>query len=274
MYYIEEIDKPNRILKNLKIIKLEDDKIILPVIEEELNDKYQQKLANKTHEILKKTNSNKIVISKKIKKYEKYINFLNSYNIKIVDGTWLYKIIILDILDYIINKKEIKKEEIEIAVTVNSITDIEIENIKILAKQYKRINIVTNHIQKFKKIEEKLYEEEGIIITVNNNKNKSLRKSKIIVNFDFTKELLNKYNIYDEAIIINIEGNMKIDKKRFNGLIINDFEICKIANEKYSSKEVYEAKFFQKQGFKYVREKIKKDNIKIEALIGNNGIIM
>ena len=49
MYYIEEIDKPNRILRNFKIIKLEDNKIILPIIEEELSEKYQQKLANKTH---------------------------------------------------------------------------------------------------------------------------------------------------------------------------------------------------------------------------------
>ena len=33
-------------------------------------------------------------------------------------------------------------------------------------------------------------------------------------------------------------------------------------------------KFFKKQNFKYVREKMAKDNIKISELIGNNGKIM
>lgn len=274
MYYIEETDKPNKIFKIFKVIKLQDNKIILPINQEELTNAYQQKLASKTNEILKKTNSNKIVISKKIKKYEQYINYLHSYNVEIVDGKWLFKIMISDILEYIVKKQELKKEELEVSVLVNYISNVEIENIKLLAKEYKRVNIVTNHIEKLRKITDKLYEEYGIMLTVNNNKKKSLRKSQVIVNFDFPKEILNKYNIYDEAIIINVNGNIKIDKKRFNGLIVKDFEIDKISDEKYSAKEIYESKFFKKQSFKYIREKIQKDDIKIQELIGNNGILM
>ena len=41
---------------------------------------------------------------------------------------------------------------------INDITDFEIENIKLLAKKYKNLNIVTNHIEKIKKIEEELLE--------------------------------------------------------------------------------------------------------------------
>ncbi len=274
MYYIEETDKLSKIDKIFKIIKINDNKIILPINEETVSAKYQKKLAIKTNEILTKTNSNKIVVSNQIKKYDEYINFLNSCNIDIADGKWLYKIAILDILDYIVNNKNIKKEELEIAITTNYISDIEIENIKRIAFEYKRVNVITNHIEKLKKIEQNLYEEHGIMITVSNNKKKSLRKSEIIVNFDFPKELLNKYNIYEEAIIINVEGNMKITKKRFNGLVINDFEIEPKESSKYSAKEIYESKFFKKQNFKYVREKMAKDNIKISELIGNNGKIM
>ena len=274
MYYIEETDKPNKICKILKIVKIKDNKIVLPIKEEVVTSKYQQRLASKTNEILKKTNSNKIVVSNQIKKYDEYINFLNSCNIDIADVKWLYKIAILDILDYIVNNKNIKKEELEIAITTNYISDIEIENIKRIAFEYKRVNVITNHIEKLKKIEQNLYEEHGIMITVSNNKKKSLRKSEIIVNFDFPKEVLNKYNIYEEAIIINVEGNMKITKKRFNGLVINDFEIEPKESSKYSAKEIYESKFFKKQNFKYVREKMAKDNIKISELIGNNGKIM
>ena len=274
MYYIEETDKLSKIDKIFKIININDNKIILPINEETVSAKYQKKLAIKTNEILTKTNSNKIVVSNQIKKYDEYINFLNSCNIDIADGKWIYKIAILDILDYIVNNKNIKKEELEIAITTNYISDIEIENIKRIAFEYKRVNVITNHIEKLKKIEQNLYEEHGIMITVSNNKKKSLRKSEIIVNFDFPKEVLNKYNIYEEAIIINVEGNMKITKKRFNGLVINDFEIEPKESSRYSAKEIYESKFFKKQNFKYVREKMAKDNIKISELIGNNGKIM
>ena len=51
----------------------------------------------------------------------------------------------------------VKKEEIEIAITTNEITDISIEIIKELAKQYKRLTVVTNHIEKFKKIEKQIF---------------------------------------------------------------------------------------------------------------------
>ena len=50
-------------------------------------------------------------------------------------------------------------------------------------------------------------------------------KSQIILNIDFPKELINKYNINDDAIIVNVKGKIKINKKRYNGLNINNYEI-------------------------------------------------
>lgn len=274
MYYIEETDKLKKMLKLFKVIKTDDDKIILPVQSENLNLKYQQKLAQKTCKILKQTNSNKVVISKKIQNYEYYINYLNSANIEIVSGKWLLKMMVSDILNFILEKKQLKKQELELSVLINEVSDIDIEQIKQFANEYKIINIVTNHIEKFKKIEEQIYNEIGVVITISNNKKKSLAKSQIIVNFDFPKELINKYNIYEQAIIVNTEGNIKIDKKRFNGLVINDIEINNLNNEKYVSKQLYEANFFKKQNYKYIRKKIQEDEIKVTELIGNNGAII
>ena len=136
-----------------------------------------------------------------------------TYGFDIVDGKWLFEVISCEVLDYIVNLKNIKKEDTEISILVNYITQNTLENIKKIARQYKRLNIVTNHIEKFKKIEEELYNKEGIMIIVTNNKKKSLSKSKIILNIDFPKELLNKYNIYENAILVNIRGNMKIARK-------------------------------------------------------------
>lgn len=274
MYYIEQSDKPNRMLKILKFIKIDDNKIILPVSGEEINEKYQRKMAEKTYKILGRTNSNKVVISKIINKYIYFKNYLYSLNIDIVDGKWLFRIMIPDILNYIIKKYELEKQEIELSILLNDVSDIEIQQIKEFANEYKRINIVTNHISKFKNLEDKIYEEIGNLITVNNNKKKSLLKSKIIINYDFPNELINKYNIYEEAIIVNILDKIKIDKKRFNGIIINDFEINKKENLKYDSKQLYESKFFKKQSFDYIKNKLKEDNVKIVNIKGNSGNIL
>ena len=69
------------------------------------------------------------------------------------------------------------------------------------------------------------YEENGIIITLTNNKKKAIVRSNIIVNVDFTEELINRYVLKDDGIIINLDEKIKIKKKRFSGKIVNDFNI-------------------------------------------------
>ena len=96
------------------------------------------------------------------------------------------------------------------------------------------MGIVTNHISTFKRIEEKLYRNNGILITVTNNRRRSLLKSNIIINVDFPKELLNKFTINDNATIINIEEESKIKKKRFCGKVINNYEINVIDYKEYN----------------------------------------
>ena len=71
-------------------------------------------------------------------------------------------------------------------------------------------------MEKFKKLEKEIFEKDGIMVTVTNNKKKSLAKSNVILNYDFPTELINKYKIYDEAIILNVKQNVSISSKRFN----------------------------------------------------------
>ena len=159
--------------------------------------------------------------------------------------------------------------------------NLRIEDKWILNKLDKLVVDVTNHIEKLRKIEKEIQEKEGILIVVTNNKNKSLLKSQIIINMDFNKEVLNQYKIYDEAIILNIEENIKIDSIRFNGVIINDFEvetgrielIWRENYEKYRVKDLLEANLYARDTFKNIRKKLQKSNISIKSLYGNNGII-
>lgn len=276
MIYIEKNDKPNWLEKTFNIIKIQRNTITLP-INETTNEKQIEKIAKKTQKISKQiSSSKKIILSKKMKKEEKYINYLNTYGFEIANGRWLFEVLLTDIVDYAVENQ--KMEKVNISILINDLTDIELENIKILAKKYNTINIVTNHIEKFRNLEKKL-DEQGIIITITNNKKKSLMKSQIIVNVDFPKELINKYRINENAVVINVKKSLKIVQKRFNGLTVNDYEIdfkndiCdeKFFSESYDLKDLYEAGMYKKSSFADLRKKIKNDKVCIKKLLLNNG---
>ena len=222
-----------------------------------------------------------MVLSKEYCENKNLINALNANDINIFDGRWLEKYLSIQILDYIVMQKGLKREETEIAATVNQITDLSITTIKILAKQYKRVTVVTNHIEKLRKIEKEIYDKEGILIVVSNNLKKSLLKTQIILNMDFNKELLNKYRINEEAIIINLEGDMKIEEKRFNGINVNDYEI-EVGREEviwrqnmqnFRTKDLLEAVLYMKDTFDSICSKIRKNKVSIKELYGINGKI-
>lgn len=92
---------------------------------------------------------------------------------------------------------------------------------------------------------------------------------------DFVEENINKYKIYDNAIIINLNDKINIKSKRFNGININYYRIQipdKYKLKGFQNEIIYESLIYGKK-YEYINEKIIKDKIKINKLIGNNGII-
>ena len=271
-YYIEKMDK--HILPIYKV-KIEQDncKIYLNLEKGKNIRKVINKLIN--------NEATNVVLSKELFENKDLINALNANNIKVFDGRWLEKYISFEILDYVIEQKVLKKQETEIAITTNEITDLSIEIIKVLAKQYKRVTVVTNYINKLRKIEKEIYEKNGILIVVSNNQRKSLLKPQIILNLDFNKEVFNKYKINENALIINLEGDMKILTKRFNGININDYEI-EVGKEEniwrenmknFKNKDLLEAVLYMKDTFQNIRSKIAQNKVSIKAVFGINGKI-
>lgn len=307
MYFIQEDDKPNFISDLFSIPRLEKNKIYLPIVntnhyiidsKKDISEKQKQgptkiqekrkkqkfqkekeirkqlKLAQKTQKILEKTHCKKIILSKKLQEKEVFCNKLYTYGFETIDGRWLFRVLSSEIANYITEKNNMIKEKTTVSILINDLTDIILENIKHIVKKYKRVNIVTNHIEKFKKIEEQILEDYGIMITINNNKKKSLAGTDIILNVDFPTELINKYRIEEKAIIVNLRGNVKITQKRFNGQNFNDYEIkyCNDEefdyeiNEKYYMKDVYEAMIYKQQPIENIMKKVKKDKVKIIQL--------
>jgi hypothetical protein len=274
-YYIKKVDKPIPIIGNIKQIKLESDNCEIYLnLEKEKNIK---KVINK----MKKNDINNVVLEKELHKNKTFINYMKAYEINIFDGRWIIKYLSCELIEYVVKKKNVKKEETEIAIAVNEITDLAIETIQKLARQYKKTTIVTNNINKLRKIEKDIYEKEGILIIISNNQKKSFVRSNIIINMDFNYDVFNKYKINENAVIINLEGDMKIESKRFNGININDYEI-EIENEEiifrenmlcFSNKDLLEAKLYTRDTFKNIREKIEKSKIHIKEVYGINGKI-
>ncbi len=270
--YIEKVDKPRF---SIRKIKIEKDSYRTYI------DFQKEKNIKKLIKKLVKDEVSNVVLSKELYNEKKLINALNAYNINIFDGRWLEKYLALQILDFVIIQKNIKKEETEIAVTLNQITDLSISIIKILAKQYKKLTIVTEHIEKLQKVEQEIYDKDGILIIISNNQKKSLLKAQIILNMDFNKEVLNRYRINETATIINLEGYMKIEEKRFNGININDYEIevgreeviWRTNMQNFRTKDLLEANLYMKDTFESICSKIKKCNVSIKELYGINGKI-
>ena len=270
-YYIKKMDKPISIIKKISKMEVKDNVC-------EIYFKKEKDIEKIVKKLLKREIEN-IILSKELFKNKELINNLNSNNINIFDGRWLIKYLLFEILEFILNKKNIKPEETEIAITSNEITDDLIKIIYYLSKKYKRVTVVTNYMEKLKKIESEIYEKEGILIVISNNQKKSLLKPKIVLNMDFNKELLNKYKINDYSTIINFEGNMKIENKRFKGLCINDYEIEISENEKntdienFKLKDIFESEIYTKDTFENIRKKIEEKKVKIKDLYGINGKI-
>lgn len=283
MYYIQETDKPVLIARVFNLVEIVNDRIILPIEEKEIIDEKKLKiLTKKIIKILDKTNCKTIILSKYLKKNKNLVENLRNAGLNIIEGKWLFLVMSEKVLDYVVRKKELKKEETNVSILINNnFNDYILENIKEIIREYKTVNIVTKQIEKFKKIEKQIMDEEGINITITNNKKKSLIRSNIILNVDFDTELINKYNIPEEGIIVNLQENVKITKKRFNGITINDYEI-KYQNydeydyekEKYyDKKDIYEAMIYKNQPYEYIKRKIDRDKVEIVKLIGNRTLL-
>lgn len=100
---------------------------------------------------------------------------------------------------------------------------------------------------------------------------------------DFPEELINKYTINPEAIIVNLEHLVKIKSKKFKGINANDIKINIMKNyniefkqsnvyNDFETDELYEASICN-LSFEEIQKKLKVDNVHVSALIGNNGII-
>lgn len=210
---------------------------------------------------------------------------LEKYNLTYFNGVKIKQMLIFKILEYINKLQKKDANTREITILCNNYDEVQQFVIKRLALEYKVVKIISKKIYQFKKLEDVLYNENGIAIQLSNSHKKSLKKAELILNMDFNEQELNEYEINLSAIIINIKEIVKIKSKMFNGIIINSCNINfsedlrKIfAKEKllhrYDMLILYETLIdWKNEKEETIIEKIGLDQVHILNLIGNNGII-
>lgn len=251
---------------------------ILPIKEKYTDDKIRNIIRKKL-----KIDNNTYVISKELSNGN-ICKIMNEYSLEYITEEKAKKVLIIPVLQYIskLQKKDINS--LDISILVNDNSEINLLLIEEISKIVKSIKIVSLNIYKFRKLEEKLYNDEGIAIQFSNSYKKSLEKSNIIINFDFNEIEINEYNIYNNAIIINCyKDNIKIKSRLFEGIVINSYDITidKELMQKFKDINIYYnykniilyATLLKDRNIIISYQNNDEECVRIKNLIGNNGVI-
>lgn len=269
-----------KIKKIFNIVEFSEDNgkttITLPLFKSNrIRNKKIIKIAKRINKKLYDNNIENVVLSNYLEKNEILKQKLYCQNINILDGRYLFYLLIPEIIEYILKRQKVKLQNGEVTLLINDFTQNNAKIITYIAQNVKRVNIVTNHSNKFKKVEDYLYNELGVILNITNNKSKSLSNANLIINIDFPEEIINKYEINSNAIIVNIFNEIKIRAKKFNGININYYKACipkEYQIDGFQNNLVYESSIY-KYSYENARKDIIANKIRIKKLVGINGDI-
>ena len=281
--YIEEIEN-KKYFKKVDIRKFDNNYIIA------INLKDEIKIKKKLIKYILKFKINALIFSKSLERkfeleFKEYIAQKN-INIEIINGKKVMEFMQFDILQYIMEKQGTDMKQENIFIVFKNEKNLRLNFFTKFIENFKMTNIVTNEVAKFRNIQDNLLENENILISVSNNKRKALKRAKYILNINLKKEELEKYNINRNAIIINVRENIIFDNLNFDGININNINIklsdeCiekfEMLNNKYDIKKIYESillcENIKSMDVEKIYEKIKKDEVQVKEIIGNNGVI-
>lgn len=238
-------------------------------IRKEITARRAKRIAKKLYKMNKKEDI-VIALSKELENNEELNNQINEFGLNILNGKWLFKFLICDIIKYISNMRDRKEETEIVAVLMERQDEIILAQISEIAKKVKTLKIISGFTFGLDYLEEKLYNEYGIAIQITNNKRKALANTDIVINFDLKEEKLKEYIINPKAILVNIKENIK----NFSGTNINYYKIeynrenfDKMKNEtSFDSNVIYEGFIYRRDTLQNIRKQLMLDNVRLIEL--------
>lgn len=234
----------------------------------EINDKILKNL-KKLSEIRCWRN---ICISRDLKLNDKFLNFVQNNGLKVVDGKWLFKHMIDQIFEYYVEYKNDIISNQEVTILCNKLDNIFVEQIKIISNKVKICNVLTNNLKQYRKLEEEIYQTNGIVLNCSNNFKKGAVKSNYVINFDFENKELEKCNFSKNAYIIDIKGNknivdfvidMPLKYKKYQELM-----------QEFNTNDIYESFIYKNTSFRNIKKELDLDNAKVLYLVDLNEKIL
>ena len=164
--------------------------------------------------------SNSIIKNEYI--YDYLVRYLKLKEVNVLNNidyfSKLYEVMILDVLTEVVKYIEFPKNKLRIGIMINTFNQDFFYYLEKIGQEYKEIVIITKSEIRLDTIIQRLYEEYGIIIIVNN---KSLfLKSDIIINYGLKSD--EKF-IIGKSIILDIRNNDNI--KLLDGIRISSFNL-------------------------------------------------
>ncbi len=275
--YIKKENLNEKIFRKIDIRKYNEN-YIFAVYDIE-KTKFQKRIAR----YIKKLNIDTLVFSKELDgEYKEKICKILSQDVNVLNGKQLMDFMKFQIVKYVLNKQNKDTKEENIYIILKKDSKINLNFLQEFIENFKMTNVVTNDIERLKNIQENLLENDGVLISISNNKRKALKRAKYVLNINLNKDELSKYNINRDAIIINVQEFVKYDNPNFDGININYFEIkCpddlqekfEQIGENFDLVKLYESMLLLENNQK-ISEKIKKDEVCVSGIIGNNGKIL
>lgn len=250
---------------NFYINTIDEDKKIYLIIDENNKNIYKN-IIKKLKNEKTKTQKVQIVLEDDLKEYIDYFS-----EFKILNGKDFMNNNVKAILEKILENTPMALQDVFIL--TNKYNEQSIRMIKNMGQEFKSVNVISKEIEKYKMLED-ILESETIVFSIANNKKKSLKKAKIILNMDFSNEQLQEYNICRSAIIVNLSKEKIKDLKSFEGIIVQNVEIelYDEEKEKFKQSNIYE-NFKKVELYESISAKKTQDVRKIKEIYGNNGII-
>lgn len=263
---------------------------ILPISNTEKDNQRQlRKCIQKVKILMKKYHVGQIVLSEELRQNEDFLQeFQSNRKVEkeahILDGTEMMPYLIKDIVEFISQKQGKMPELEDLYLLIKNEEYRYRDNILFLAQHFKTVNIVTASLKAYQKFAKQLEEKQDIIVTVTNNKKKSLKRAKWIINFDLTTQEIQKYAINRTATIIYLNKEGIYEANNFAGLHIcqagidvsqeiKDFFAKQYLLNQCPLTILYESTIGNGKSFRNVIERLQKDKVKVKRLYGRRGIL-
>jgi len=114
-----------------------------------------------------------------------------------------------------------------VAILCHHLDETIAEKIKEISAKVKVCNILTQNSKQFQKLEEQIYQENGIVLNVSTNVKRAVMKSGLVVNFDFEGKDLEKCVFSKKAFLISLNQNEEIQKIGWGEILLFLQWICR-----------------------------------------------